>query len=130
MPDGVSVRLSNSSSVSIAWTPTNRAADYTVSVIGSTDGPFTCQSKATSCQVNGLSCGSSYQVTSIASTTAGLSMPSYSVSFQTGKFSMVLLIFGANESSLILIKSLKKQLVILAAFVHLKKGFILVCASF
>ncbi|KAG7323409.1 hypothetical protein KOW79_013111 [Hemibagrus wyckioides] len=83
MPEGVSVIPTNSSSVSITWTATNKAANYTVTVIGSTDGPFTCQSRATSCQVNRLSCGSSYQVTSIASTAAGLSMPSYSVSFQT-----------------------------------------------
>ncbi|GAA6076391.1 fibronectin type III domain-containing protein 7 [Tachysurus ichikawai] len=83
MPEGVSVSPTNSSSFSITWMATNNAANYTVTVIGSTDGPFTCQSRATSCQVNGLSCGSSYQVTAIASTAAGMSMPSYSVPLQT-----------------------------------------------
>ncbi|XP_060792800.1 fibronectin type III domain-containing protein 7-like [Neoarius graeffei] len=83
MPDRVTVSPSNSLSINITWTSTNKVANYTVTVIGSADGPFTCQSNTTYCQVNGLSCGSSYQVTSIASTAAGLSMPSYSIFFQT-----------------------------------------------
>lgn len=87
MPDRVTVSPSNSLSINITWTSTNKAANYTVTVIGSADGPFTCQSNTTYCQVNGLSCGSSYQVTSIASTAAGLSMPSYSIFFQTGTVS-------------------------------------------
>ncbi|KAB5546671.1 hypothetical protein PHYPO_G00074720 [Pangasianodon hypophthalmus] len=82
MPERVTVRTINSSSINITWTPTNKVAKYTVTVIGLASS-FTCQSSATSCQVNGLSCGSSYQVTSIASTDAGQSIPSYSVSFQT-----------------------------------------------
>lgn len=85
MPESVSVTPSNSSTINISWTATNKAASYLVNVIGSADGPFTCQSNATSCQVNGLTCGSSYQVISIASTAAGLSMPSYSISFLTGR---------------------------------------------
>lgn len=84
MPEQVTVSPSNSSSFNISWTSANKAANYTVNVIGSERSPFSCQSSMTSCQVNGLSCGSSYQVTAIASTPAGLSIPSYSVSFQTG----------------------------------------------
>lgn len=84
MPERVAVSARNASSINITWTSTNKAANYTVNVIGSAEGLFTCQSTATSCQVNGLSCGSSYLVTSIASTAAGMSVPSYSVSYQTG----------------------------------------------
>ncbi|KAF5894692.1 fibronectin type III domain-containing protein 7-like, partial [Clarias magur] len=83
MPEQVTVSPSNSSSFNVSWTSANKAANYTVNVIGTESGSYTCQSSATSCQVNGLSCGSSYQVTAIASTSAGLSIPSYSMSFQT-----------------------------------------------
>ncbi|XP_017341938.1 fibronectin type III domain-containing protein 7 [Ictalurus punctatus] len=83
MPERVTVSPINSSSINVTWTSTNNAANYTVNVIGSAGGRLTCQSSTTFCQVNGLLCGSSYQVTSTASTAAGLSMPSYSVYFQT-----------------------------------------------
>ncbi|XP_036446665.1 fibronectin type III domain-containing protein 7 [Colossoma macropomum] len=83
MPEIVQVTQSNTSSINITWTSANSAANYTVSVIGSVGNPLTCQSGGTSCTVTGLPCGTSYRINAIASTAAGLSMPSYSVPFET-----------------------------------------------
>ncbi|XP_062871771.1 fibronectin type III domain-containing protein 7-like [Trichomycterus rosablanca] len=83
MPEITRIIQKNSSSANITWTSSNSAANYTVSVIGSVGPPLTCQSDGTSCQVNGLSCGSSYKFSAIASTAAGVSMPSYSMPFET-----------------------------------------------
>ncbi|XP_066529361.1 fibronectin type III domain-containing protein 7 [Hoplias malabaricus] len=83
MPEIVQVTQSNSSSINITWTSANSAANYTVSVIGSVGNALTCHSNGTSCSVAGLPCGTSYSISAIASTTAGFSMPSYSVPFET-----------------------------------------------
>ncbi|KAI4896050.1 hypothetical protein NFI96_015040, partial [Prochilodus magdalenae] len=83
MPERVQVTQSNSSSVNITWTSANSAANYTVSVIGSVGNPLTCQSEGTFCVMTGLPCGAAYTISAIASTTAGVSMPSYSVPFET-----------------------------------------------
>lgn len=83
MPERVHVTQSNSSSISITWTSANSDANYTVSVIGSVGQPLTCQTNETSCAVTGVPCGTAYKVSAIAATSAGLSMPSYSVPFET-----------------------------------------------
>ncbi|XP_072553287.1 fibronectin type III domain-containing protein 7 [Salminus brasiliensis] len=83
MPENVQVTQSNSSSINITWTSDNSAANYSVSVISSVGRTLTCQTDGMSCAVTGVPCGTSYRITAIASTTAGLSMPSYSVPFET-----------------------------------------------
>lgn len=84
MPENIQVNQSNSSSVLVSWTSSNTAANYRVSVIGSVGDTHSCQSNGTSCLVPNLPCGSVYEVSAIAYTTAGQSMPSYTVPLETG----------------------------------------------
>ncbi|KAI7794727.1 putative fibronectin type III domain-containing protein 7-like [Triplophysa rosa] len=83
MPEIMSVNHSNSSSVLVSWTSSNTAANYSVSMIGTVGDTHRCQSNGTSCQVPNLPCGSTYDVSITASSTAGESMPSYTVPLET-----------------------------------------------
>lgn len=74
----------NSSSVSVSWTASNRAATYTVSAVGD-DSVHTCTTGGNSCNITGLPCGSVYEVSVTAASTAGLSLPSYTNSLETGE---------------------------------------------
>ncbi|XP_018527047.2 fibronectin type III domain-containing protein 7 [Lates calcarifer] len=82
MPMSLSLNPKNSSCVSVSWTASNRAATYTVNALGE-DGTYTCNTTGNSCDITDLPCGSIYEVTAIASSAAGLSLPSYSVSLET-----------------------------------------------
>ncbi|XP_058618381.1 fibronectin type III domain-containing protein 7 [Onychostoma macrolepis] len=81
---GVSQTNTSSSSVLVSWTSDNTAANYTVSVIGTVGDPHKCHSNGSSCLVSNLPCGSVYEVSAIASTSAGESMPSYTFPLETG----------------------------------------------
>ncbi|XP_016113661.1 fibronectin type III domain-containing protein 7-like [Sinocyclocheilus grahami] len=85
MPEITSVSQTNtsSSSVLVSWTSDNTVANYTVSVIGSVGDTHVCHSNDSSCLVSNLPCGSVYEVSAIASTSAGESMPSYTVPLET-----------------------------------------------
>lgn len=91
MPEitGVSQTNTSSSSVLVSWTSDNTVANYTVSVIGTVGDAHFCHSNGSSCLVSNLPCGSVYEVSAIASTSAGESMPSYTVPLETGQGFMV-----------------------------------------
>uniref|UniRef100_A0A672RTI3 Fibronectin type III domain containing 7 n=1 Tax=Sinocyclocheilus grahami TaxID=75366 RepID=A0A672RTI3_SINGR len=72
----------NSSTVEVFWMATNTEANYTVIAMGLTD-TLTCSSSGTSCYIS-VSCGSTYDVSTYATTTAGQSLPSYSIPLETG----------------------------------------------
>ncbi|KAK9980103.1 hypothetical protein ABG768_013500 [Culter alburnus] len=72
----------NSSTVEVFWTATNTQANYSVIAMGHNDG-VTCSSSGTSCYLS-ISCGSVYEVSAYATTTAGQSLPSYSIPLETG----------------------------------------------
>nr|XP_046247873.1 fibronectin type III domain-containing protein 7-like [Scatophagus argus] len=82
MPVNLILDPKNSSSVSVSWTANNRAATYTVSALGD-DGVHTCTTSGNSCDITDLPCGSTYEVSVIAASAAGQSLPSYSDSLET-----------------------------------------------
>lgn len=84
MPMNLVLNPNNSSSVSVSWTASNRAATYTVSAVGD-DGIRTCTTSGNSCDITGLPCGSVYEVSVTAASAAGLSLPSYTDSLETGE---------------------------------------------
>lgn len=81
---------SNAFTVLVNWTSANTAANYTVTVIGLAGEEHVCHSNGTSCQVPNLPCGSNYDVSATASSSAGKSMPSYTVPLETGQLSMAI----------------------------------------
>ncbi|XP_076010519.1 fibronectin type III domain-containing protein 7-like [Genypterus blacodes] len=82
MPTNLVVNLKNSSSITVTWTASNRAANYTVSALG--DGvTYSCTSTANSCDLADLSCGHTYDVSVTATSAAGQSLPSYTDSVET-----------------------------------------------
>lgn len=83
MPAIQNVSQTDGTGVTVTWTSDNGAANYTASLIGETD-TFSCQSTGMSCEVTELSCGSTYDVTVVATTSAGASLPSYVVPLETG----------------------------------------------
>ncbi|XP_056132898.1 fibronectin type III domain-containing protein 7-like [Lampris incognitus] len=83
MPTDLTVNRKNTTTcITVSWTADNRAANYTVTARGG-GGVYTCTTADSSCDLSGLSCGSIYEVSSIARSPAGLSLPSYSVSWET-----------------------------------------------
>ncbi|XP_026054944.1 fibronectin type III domain-containing protein 7-like [Carassius auratus] len=85
MPEITAVSQINtsSSSVLVSWISDNTAATYTVTVTGSGGDTHICHSNSNSCLVSNLPCGSVYEVSAIASTSAGESMPSYTAPLET-----------------------------------------------
>ncbi|XP_035277198.1 fibronectin type III domain-containing protein 7-like [Anguilla anguilla] len=81
-PEILSVSQINATSVNISWSSTNRGANYVVKLTGSRDME-SCQSRGTSCKILNLPCGTVYEVTAIATTSAGNSLPSYAVPLET-----------------------------------------------
>uniref|UniRef100_A0A3Q3K3U0 Fibronectin type-III domain-containing protein n=1 Tax=Monopterus albus TaxID=43700 RepID=A0A3Q3K3U0_MONAL len=77
MPENLIVNLSNSSYIGVSWAATNRAATYTVTAVGD-DGKHNCTTPGNSCVLTDLHCGSKYEISAIASSAAGQSLPSYS----------------------------------------------------
>ncbi|XP_039667581.1 fibronectin type III domain-containing protein 7-like [Perca fluviatilis] len=82
MPMNLMLNPKNSSCVSVSWTANNRAANYTVSASGD-DGQHTCTTSGNSCDITDLPCGSTYEVSVIATSAAGQSLPSYSDYLET-----------------------------------------------
>ncbi|XP_037530415.1 fibronectin type III domain-containing protein 7-like [Nematolebias whitei] len=82
MPTNLNLSLKNSSSVHVSWTANNRNATYTVSTDGGS-GRYTCTTSGNSCDVTDLPCGSTYEFSVTASSSAGQSLPSFSISLET-----------------------------------------------
>ncbi|XP_044056308.1 fibronectin type III domain-containing protein 7-like [Siniperca chuatsi] len=83
IPINLMLNPKNSSCVGVSWTANNRAATYTVSALGD-DGKHTCTTSGNSCDITDLPCGSTYEVSAIATSAAGQSLSSYSDSLETG----------------------------------------------
>ncbi|KAF7660954.1 hypothetical protein LDENG_00272170 [Lucifuga dentata] len=87
MPKNLEVNLKNSSCITVSWVANNRAATYTVSVLGHGqrhNSILNCTTATNSCDITDLSCGSAYDVSVIATSAAGQSLPSYSDIVVTG----------------------------------------------
>lgn len=97
MPNNVMLNPKNSSCVTVSWTANNRAANYTVSANGD-DDKHICSTNKSSCDITDLSCGSTYEVSVEATSTAGPSLPSYSEFLETGEQSNAV----AHERSVLL----------------------------
>ncbi|KAJ8376161.1 hypothetical protein SKAU_G00067410 [Synaphobranchus kaupii] len=82
-PEIVSITQTDVSCVNISWSASNKEANYTVNIVGEMDS-HTCHSTGTSCEVPHLPCGSTYEVSSFASTSVGQSLPSYTSRLETG----------------------------------------------
>ncbi|TRY81827.1 hypothetical protein DNTS_000530, partial [Danionella cerebrum] len=72
----------NASMVQVFWSSTNTHANTSVMAVGQTD-QVTCSSSGTSCNLS-VSCGSTYEVSAVASSAAGQSLPSYSLPLEIG----------------------------------------------
>ncbi|KAM4739479.1 fibronectin type III domain-containing protein 7-like [Anableps anableps] len=82
MPANLILNPKNSSIISVSWTANNRAANYTVSADGE-DGRRTCTTSGNSCDITELPCGSSFEFSVTATSSAGQSLPSFSQSLET-----------------------------------------------
>ncbi|XP_070765571.1 fibronectin type III domain-containing protein 7-like [Enoplosus armatus] len=82
MPMSLTLNPKNSSCVGVSWTANNRAATYTASASGE-DGEHACTTSGSSCDITDLPCGSTYEVSVVATSAAGQSLPSYSDSLET-----------------------------------------------
>lgn len=63
--------------------PNTPNTNYTVTAIGHYD-KHTCQTKDNSCELTQLPCGSTYDVTAVATTKVGRSLPGFSKTLETG----------------------------------------------
>uniref|UniRef100_A0A3B3RMV0 Fibronectin type III domain containing 7 n=1 Tax=Paramormyrops kingsleyae TaxID=1676925 RepID=A0A3B3RMV0_9TELE len=68
--------------VSVSWTASNTGAMYTANLLEKR-GSHTCSSTGTFCEVTNLPCGTMFDVSVIASTSAGSSFPSFTVPLET-----------------------------------------------
>ncbi|XP_061681223.1 fibronectin type III domain-containing protein 7-like [Syngnathoides biaculeatus] len=82
MPLHIQLDHKNPSCVNVSWTTSNRDAIYIVSAMGQ-DEKHTCTSSGSSCELTDLPCGSIYEVTIIATSAAGQSLPSYFETLET-----------------------------------------------
>ncbi|XP_022062433.2 fibronectin type III domain-containing protein 7-like [Acanthochromis polyacanthus] len=82
MPTNLVLNPKNSSCISVSWTGNNRAANYTVTA-GGDDGIHSCTTSGSNCDITGLPCGSTYEVSVTATSAAGHSLPSYTDSLET-----------------------------------------------
>ncbi|XP_010900407.2 fibronectin type III domain-containing protein 7 [Esox lucius] len=82
-PEVLGVAQTNGTSFTVSFSAPNTAgAIYRVSATGQ-DGTHTCTSNGTSCEILDLPCGQVYEVIVIATTSAGDSLPSYSIPLET-----------------------------------------------
>ncbi|XP_034635954.1 fibronectin type III domain-containing protein 7 isoform X2 [Trachemys scripta elegans] len=81
-PEIKNVSQDDLSIISVHWQANNDEAIYTVTVRGEA-GLWHCTSSGNSCSITGLPCGSVFSVSAVAITTAGQSLPSYSVPLET-----------------------------------------------
>lgn len=88
MPLNLQLTLKNSSCVGVSWTAQNRAATYTVHALGD-DGVHNCTTSGNGCDITELPCGSTYEISVTATSSAGQSLPSYIDVLDTGESSKV-----------------------------------------
>ncbi|XP_034978901.2 fibronectin type III domain-containing protein 7 [Zootoca vivipara] len=81
-PEIISVSKDALSVISVHWHANNDEAMYTVTAKGEA-GIWHCTSSGNSCTIHNLPCGSLFSVSTVASTEAGHSLPSYSVPLET-----------------------------------------------
>ncbi|XP_061587081.1 fibronectin type III domain-containing protein 7 [Cololabis saira] len=74
---------SNSTYKVLITTPNSGNTNYTIAATGRYDR-HTCQSRTDSCELTQLPCGSTYEVTAVAATAAGKSLPGFSKALETG----------------------------------------------
>ncbi|XP_061879521.1 fibronectin type III domain-containing protein 7 [Entelurus aequoreus] len=83
-PDILNMTQSNNSSYTVLLTtPNNQNTNYTVTAVGRYD-THTCHGGNSSCELTELPCGLTYEVTAVATTTAGTSLTGYSKILETG----------------------------------------------
>ncbi|XP_066548544.1 fibronectin type III domain-containing protein 7 [Amia ocellicauda] len=82
-PEILSIAQASASSFNISWSTNNKEANYTVRALGMAES-HTCRTSGRSCQITGLPCGSTYDVSAIAITSVGQSLPSYTRPLETG----------------------------------------------
>ncbi|XP_077414896.1 fibronectin type III domain-containing protein 7-like [Vanacampus margaritifer] len=83
-PEILNMTQFNQSSYRVLFsTPNSQNTDYKIIAIGRSD-THTCHGRNTSCELTQLPCGSTYEVTAVASTSAGRSLPGYSNILETG----------------------------------------------
>ncbi|XP_046733071.1 fibronectin type III domain-containing protein 7 [Silurus meridionalis] len=82
-PEALNLTQVNSSTVQVHWRDTNKQANYTVNAFGNAS-TLTCSSTSTSCSIINLPCGATYEVSAYATTIVGRSLPSYSITLETG----------------------------------------------
>ncbi|XP_068176518.1 fibronectin type III domain-containing protein 7-like [Antennarius striatus] len=82
MPADLMLHSNNSTSIGVSWTANNRDANYMVSAVGY-DGVHTCTTSGSYCDITDLPCGSEYEVSVMAVSAAGQSLPSFSDSLET-----------------------------------------------
>ncbi|XP_034153636.1 fibronectin type III domain-containing protein 7 isoform X2 [Pangasianodon hypophthalmus] len=82
-PEILNLTQVSRSAVQVSWRATNKQANYTVNAFGSAS-TLTCSSTNTSCGITNLPCGDTYEVSVYATTTVGHSLPSYSITMETG----------------------------------------------
>ncbi|XP_014840250.1 PREDICTED: fibronectin type III domain-containing protein 7-like [Poecilia mexicana] len=76
-------QTTNSTYKVLISTPNSPNTNYTISATGRYDR-HTCQSRNNSCELTQLPCGTIYEVTAVASTAVGKSLPGYSKTLETG----------------------------------------------
>ncbi|KAM3605413.1 uncharacterized protein V6R79_025478 [Siganus canaliculatus] len=76
-------QTSNSTYRVLFSTPNTPNTDYTITATGRFD-THTCQARNTSCELSHLPCGSTYEVTAVATTAVGRSLPGFSQLLETG----------------------------------------------
>nr|XP_048715857.1 fibronectin type III domain-containing protein 7 isoform X8 [Caretta caretta] len=81
-PEIKSVSQDDLSIISVHWQANNDETIYTVTARGEA-GLWRCTSSGNSCSITDLPCGSVFSVSAVAITTAGQSLPSYSVPLET-----------------------------------------------
>ncbi|XP_062407640.1 fibronectin type III domain-containing protein 7 [Sardina pilchardus] len=81
-PEILNITQTSGSGVVVQWRAANAEANYTVSAVGRTDS-HSCQSTGTACEITGLPCGATYELSAYARTTAGRSLPSYTQTLET-----------------------------------------------
>lgn len=83
-PEILNMMQTNNSTYSVLFTtPNTPNTNYTITAIGHYD-KHTCQTKNNSCELTQLPCGSTYEVTAVATTTVGRSLPGFSKPLETG----------------------------------------------
>ncbi|XP_032659625.2 fibronectin type III domain-containing protein 7 [Chelonoidis abingdonii] len=81
-PEIKNISQDDLSIISVHWQANNDDAMYTVTARGEA-GLWHCTSSGNSCNITGLPCGSVFSISAVAITTAGQSLPSYSVPLET-----------------------------------------------